>query len=599
MRTLDSSPCRGNRYCWFNILSLFTITLGLTGATPWGAYAQDQRQAQQKTQQQAQSSQTGLPTIVLVPVSLDGPIERSQKDGTALTLSLRDVTKMALQANLDIAIADIKETSLQKNLITAHASYDPKFSGSFGWQTSKSLNTNAYDASKDPIMSSLSHNWSAQVSQNVRIGGGNWSFSLGGNRSDSNSGALLANPSYSANYSLNYTQPLLQNFRIDSARNQFRVINLNMKNNDITFKKQVSDTVAQIQNAYWDLVSAISSYNNAKSSLILTRTTVAQNQRKVEVGTMAPIDVLSSQSSQASQEVQLLGAEDTIISRENSLKQLITADRTADIWGKIIVPTDKPDFVEYKIDISQAIETALKKRPEMKQSDISLEQSDLDVQMQKNSQKWNLSLTGTLSGSSKGVPGCVDSEPNPLLNKCTPQSRSPYAYRDMPKFWGGLGTSTLYVFNTTPPNWQLRLSLSFPLSNRDNEAKMAQLKITRQTTLMNRSKQEQSIIVSVRNAVQNLQTTKKQIETAKIGTQLAQANLDAENKRLDAGLSQTFQVLQAQDRLSSSQSSELSAYISYRRAIVTLQQQMFTLLEESNINIGTDIPKSKGVPNLK
>ncbi len=569
MRTLDAAPCRGNRYCWFTILAVLTITLGLTSASHSGAYAQNQ--------QQAQPSQAGLPTIVLVPVSLEGPIERAQKDGTALPLSLRDVTKMALQANLDIAIAETREVGLQQDLISAHASYDPKFTGSFGWQVSKSLNNNSYDAAKTPIMSSLSHSWSSQVSQNVRTGG-NWSFSLGGSRSDSNSASLLANPSYSTNYRISFQQPLLQNFRIDSARNQLKVVNLNMKNNDSTFRKQVSDTVAQIQNAYWDLVSAISSYQNTKSSLILIRTTVAQNQRKVEVGTMAPIDVLSSQSSQASQEVQLLAAEDTIVSRENSLKQLISKDRSADIWGKIVVPTDKPSFVEYNVDFRQAVETALSKRPEMEQSDITMQKSDLDIRMQKNSQKWNLSVTGQLSGASKSVP-----ENNFSFSR---------------KYWGSLGTSYLYLFNTTPPSWQVSMNLSFPLRNRDNEARMAQLKINRQQTLMNRNKQEQSIIVSVRNAVQTLQTAKKQIDTAKIGTQLAQANLDAENKRLDAGLSQTFQVLQAQDRLASAQSSELSSYISYRRAIVNLQQQMFTLLDESNINVGSDIPKNQ-IPDLK
>jgi outer membrane protein len=585
MRTLDASPCRGNRYRGFTILALLAVSLVLTSALPWGAYAQDKQQAQQQPQTQAQPGQSGLPTIVLVPVSLEGPIDRAEKDGTALRLSLRDITKMALQANLDIAIADTRESTLHQNLITAYASYDPKFTGSFGWNESKSLISTSYDRSLNPIQTSLSHNWSAQVSQTVRTGG-NWSFNLGGSRSDSNSTANLANPTFGSSYRISFTQPLLQNFRIDSARNQITVVNLDLKNNDSAFKKQVSDTVAQIQNAYWDLVSAINSYKNTKSSLILIRTTVAQNQRKVEVGTMAPIDVLSSQSSQASQEVQLLGAEDTIESRENSLKTLISKDRTAEIWGKTIVPTDQPDFVEYKVDVSRAIETALKNRPEMEQSDITLAKSDLDIRMQKNSQKWNLSVTGQLSGSSKSVPECIP----PF---CSPKS---YAYER--KYWGGFGTSYLYLFNTTPPSWQISANLSFPLSNRDNQARMANLKISRQQTLMNRSKQEQSIVVSVRNAVQTLQTAKKQIDTAKIGTQLAQANLDAENKRLDAGLSQTFQVLQAQDRLASAQGSELSAYISYRRAIVNLQQQMFTLLDESNINVGADIPKNK-IPDLK
>ena len=346
-----------------------------------------------------------------------------------------------------------------------------------------------------------------------------------------------------------------------------------MKNNDSVFKQRVSSSVAQVENAYWDLVNAISQFEATRSSVIVKRTTVDQNKKKVQVGTMAPIDVIQSLSSQSSGELSLITQSDTILQRENSLKQLISNDRSADIWGKILVPTDKPDVVDYKLDLNQAIETAFKKRPELEQADITIAQDDLGIQLQKNNQKWNLGFTAQFSGGSLGVP----------------EGTSFYAS----KFWGGLGNSYIYLFNTTPPSYNLSLNLSFPLFKRDNKALMAERMITKQTHQMNRSQTEQTIIVAVRNAVQGLQTAKHQIETANIGAQLAQATLEADTKRLEAGLSQTFQVLQDQDSLLSARNSELSAIISYRKAIITLQQAIFTLLDESNIDVGKDISKTK------
>ncbi len=565
MRYFDAFPCRGNRYKLFSILIILCFTLVLTSVPPWVAYAQDQQQTQ--TAQSAQSE------IALVPVSLEGPIDRARKDGTSLDLSLRDVIKMALQANLDIAIQETNEANYQQQLISQRAAYDPTLSASFGWRVNKSLNRVSYDASAQRVNSSISQSWSLQLRKSLPWGGSSFSFNLGGGRSDSNSVANLANPSYSSNYSLSFTQPLLRNFRIDSTRNQLKVLNLNIKSNDIQFKQTVSRTVQQVQQAYWQLVSAISAYDIARRGVITTRTTVEQNKKKVEIGTMAQIEVTSSLASQASREVGLLGAEDRIQQRQNDLKTLLSNDRTAEIWSKTIVPTDTPEVTEYKIDLTTAIETALKNRPELQTTDISLEQNDLSFRLQQNQRKWGVNLSASLSGSSVGVP-----EGNTYYQ---------------PKLWGGVGTSYLYLFNTVPPSYNFSVSLDIPISNRANDAAMAQTKIARSRLIMQRTQTEQSIIVAVRNAVQALNTAKRQIDVSRIGTQLAMAQLDAENKRLEAGLSQNFYVLQAQDRLSQAEADELTAKISYQTAIINLQQAMFTLLEESNINLASDIGRSK------
>jgi outer membrane protein TolC len=578
MRLFNPSPIRGISHKWFGILTLLTLSLALTSAPQWGAFAQELQQTQQTPQTQpVPQASTLIPEIKLNPVSLDGPIQRAEKEGTALPVSLRDIIKIALQANLDIAIADTREGSLQQSLLSARSAYAPTMSGSFSWGASKGLNYNAYDAAASTIQSTLSQNWSTTINQSIPTGG-SFRFTLSGNRRDTNSGSALANPLYNASYSLSFTQNLLRDFKIDSSRNAIKVANLNLKANDSQFKSSVSTVIQQVESAYWDLVSAIGSYEIAKAAVISARLTVAQNTKKRDIGTMAPIDVVQSLSQQANREVSLLSAEDGIQRAQNSLKTLISKDRSADIWGKTIIPTDQPQLTEFKIDLETAIQTALKNSPTLEQMDYTLQQTDLTYKLNLNQRKWGLSVTGSMSGASSGVPEGNKSYP--------------------PKLWGGLGTSYLYMFNTTPPSWSVGMSLSIPLSRMASDAQLATTRISRENQLMQRTKSEQQIIVSVRNALQGLNTARRQIDTADIGVQLAEAQLAAQQKRLEAGLAQNFDVLTAQDNVTSSKKSALDARINYRKAILNLQQAMFTLLDASNINLATDRSKTK-VANFK
>ncbi len=204
-------------------------------------------------------------------------------------------------------------------------------------------------------------------------------------------------PSTSAN-------PCWRDFRVDSTRTSIKIANLDMKLNDSTFLQQVTGIIARVQQAYWDLISVIRSYDISRKNVELARITVANNQKKVDIGTAAPIDVVSSKATQASREVDLISAAERILSAQNSVKQLISSDRNADIWGKMIVPTDTPDFIDFKFDLNTAIETALKNRPELESSDVSLAKSDLNYKQQLNQRKWGLNLTGSMSGSSMGTP---------------------------------------------------------------------------------------------------------------------------------------------------------------------------------------------------
>ncbi len=580
MRTHNASPCRGISYKWFSVLTILACTLVLTSAPPWGAFAQEPQQtppAQAQASQASQQTAAQQAEVALIPVSLVSPIDRAEKDGTALHLSLKDITKLALQSNLDIAIADTNEDVRQLTLKGLYASFDPQFSLRLNLNRNTSANKSTIDQSTTGNLNSTeSASWNASVSKRF-ITGAQASLSWNSSRSANNQAISLFNPQYSTQGSLSISQPLLRNRAIDSTRNQIKIANLNLKLNDSQFRQTVSQTVQRVQNAYWDLVLAIQNYGNAKSTVELSRITVDQNKKKVEIGTQAPIVITQSQAQQARNEISLLQAEASILSAENSLRNYISNDRNADIWSKVIVPTDMPDFVEYNVNVSQAIETALTNRPELENYDNQLAQNDLSYKLQLNNKKWQFDLSAGINANGTAGPFSLDRNGNPAI---------PDVYV------GGLFTSYKTLFTEGAKGWNVGFTIGIPLKNTQVDTDLAQTRISRQTTLMNRTKQEQSIIVEVRNNIQQLNTARMQLETAKLGTKLAEMSLDAENKRLEAGLSQNYLVLQAQDQLAQAQSQELSAKVNYRKAIVNVQMSTFTLLEASSIDLGKDTGKS-------
>jgi len=162
---------------------------------------------------------------------------------------------------------------------------------------------------------------------------------------------------------------------------------------------------------------------------------------------------------------------------------------------------------------------------------------------------------------------------------------------------GGVGTSYKTLFTEGFTNWQISLALNIPLRNRSLDAQIAQQSINRNQQLMNVRKTEQTIQVDVRNALAALESNRKQVESAGVARKLAEERMNGEVKRLDAGLSQNYLVLQRQNELSTQEYAELQALIRYKQAIITLQKAMYTLLESNEFEIAKG--SSQNVPNLK
>jgi outer membrane protein len=548
--------------CVLSIVGICGLVLASTLFTSSAIIAQEAPPSVQAPAKPAVSDDQPLPL---------SPIEKAQKDGTALMLSLSDATKMALRNNLDIAIQETNEDLSKLKLAALRGNYDPTLSGNLSLTGNKQANTSSYQSSSGTFNTSKNLSWDYSFKKNFSFdgifGGSSFSASWSNRRVTTDQLSSIYNPSYSTQASVSFTQPLLRNRLIDSTRGNIQLANLDLNVTDSQFKQKVTDTISNIQSQYWDLVSAIRDYEIKRKSVELGQITLRDNKKKVLVGTLARIGITEAEADLAQRELSLISSEEAILRQENALRQLLSNDRQSDIWLKVIVPVDTPDFKEHRVELQTAIQTALKNRPELAQIDYQLQQSDINLKVIQNSRKWQADLT-----ASYGSNGDAGTPSNSLLQ--LPESHK-----------GGIGTAYKNLFSEGLTNWTVKVGVNIPLKNHSTDSQIAQLEINQHKTQMQRKNQEQSIQVEIRNAIQKLDTNKKQVETAKIGRQLSQEQLDGEVKRLDAGLSQNFRVLDRQNQLAQAEYTYLTNLINYKKSIIALQKAMYTLLESNEFEI--------------
>jgi outer membrane protein TolC len=507
-------------------------------------------------------------TDSILPLS---PLEQADKDGTALRISLKDLTKLALQNNLDIAISDTNERLYRQRMLQAQGPYDPALTLSLGTQAAKRPNTNATNRSTRGDFNETKYaQWNFEFQQNIPTGGGIVA-SYNSNRSATNQQFALFSPQYATSLSIQFRQPLNRDRRIDQIRGSIQLANLDARLNDSQFRQTVTSTIAGIQSLYWDLVGAIRNFEIKRDSVRLAQISFQNNTKSVEIGALARISITEARAEMANREVDMIAARAAILVAENNLRGVISPDRNAEIWQKVIVPIDLPEYTDYPVDRNQAIETALGNRPELQQFNLQLEENGINYKMEQNLKKWQVDFVASFGTVGVAGPQSIDEETGlPMIN---------------PNLVGGVGVANRTLFSGGFTNWYAGFNIQIPLRNRGLDAQLAQLQIQRQQINMSRTNAEQRVAVLVRNAIEDLETNKQRVQTSQVALQLAQEQLDGESLRFQAGMSQNFLVLQRQQYFANAKGVELQALIAYRKSIINLQHAMYTLLESTEFEI--------------
>ena len=506
---------------------------------------------------------------VLVPESY---VERARSEGPILEISLNDAIRLALTNNLEIAIENFNEDLYRERILTTRGFYDPILRFGFGWNSTEIPSTSLLDAGPG-ISTRIFKNWvgSTGVRQNVP-GGGLLDVNINSDRFTTNSSFSTINPRFGSSLELAFTQPLWRGFRETPTERQLKLYNLDTQISDSQFKQHVSEIVQQVENQYWELVFAIENHETRRQSVGLAVIQHKNNEKRVNIGVTAPIEITSSRAEVATREQDMIQSEVRIINAQNGLKRMVAPDPKGSVWNLTLIPTDRPEMRETRVTMQEAMEAALKRRPELEQIQLQIEQNGVDRKYYKKEGKPKLDLT--LGLTSRGTSGDVFAAE--LFGS------SPALMPNSP-FFGNLGETWSQLLGFNYMAYEIGFSVEIPLRNRTSEGELAQAAITERRLLSQFKNQQQIIIVDVRNAYEEIQTQKKRLAAARLAGQLSTEQLYGENKRFQAGLSTNFEVLRFQRDLAEARVQELRALIDYQLALTALEKAMYTIVDDSDI----------------
>lgn len=471
-----------------------------------------------------------------------------------LNLTLEDAVRRTMENNADIAVERYNPELDEYSVKQYTGYYEPYLTSTLGKLSNTQPATNAFTGASNLRNDTLTYNVGAFESLPT---GGQFQLSFANNRQTSNSVFSTFNPAYASNFNLNLTQPLLRNFAIDSNRYQIRVAKKNKEISDVQFQQTVVNTVANVKDAYYDLIYALDNLAAQRKSLGLAQQLLGENRIKVRVGTMAPLDVVSAQSEVAGREANVIAAEAAVADAEDTLKRAMFTSSDPVEWTTRIVPTDRPTAEPVTVDIPAAIQTATQKRTDVQAARKSLESAQYGVKYAHNQRLPSLNLVAAYGTTGLGGTQVLD----------------PVTQRPLPSpIPGGFGDAVSDVFGRTFPTWNVGVNLSYPFLGRQASAVSARAEVSRDQQQASVHRLELQVVQEVRAAGRAVETNYKLVESTRAARVLEEQRLDAETKKFAAGMSTNFLVTQAQRDLAVAEVAELQAVANYRKSLVNFDR---------------------------
>lgn len=483
------------------------------------------------------------------------------------SLALDDAVQQALEHNLNVRISRLNRQALGLAVSVARRVYTPDLVIETNLQDSVQPSTSQLDGATQRETDNLNYN--LRIEQRLPFGA-SYSVRFDNNRFATNGSFSTYNPSFRSVLNATISQPLLQNLTANNERRQIVVQQNGERRAGHEFEQSVLDVLRDVENAYWDLAFAIRSHEVARQSLDLAQDLLRNNQVQVEVGTMAPIDVLQAEAEVAAREEALIVAEEQIRIFEDALKALIRDPDSPDFWEGAIVPADAPSVEDYPVDLDDAIRIALQRRPELRSQRVQMDTNQYEVRFQRNQTLPQVDLVGTVQLT--GVGG-TELRRQGLFGPVT---------ETIP---GGYGDALDQLAGRSYRDWQLGLSVSYPIGPNSARASHAQAQIDLNRQRDTVRQQEIAIAQEVRRTVRGVQTNRRRIEASRVGRELEEERLDAEQKKFEVGMTTSYFIVQAQRDLAQARANELQAIVDYNKAIVDLERAQGTLAERARVTV--------------
>ncbi len=511
-------------------------------------------------------------------------------------MTLREAIALALQNNKDIEVARDNVKIAEFDLLTARGAYDPRFSAQTYYENLNSAPTSFLSGASRVETSDFTA--TSRFEGLTKKYGGNYRLDFTAIRQTSNSQFATLNPQYPTGLTFSYTQPLWRGLRFDLPRRQIEVAKKNLSLTDAQFRQRAIEVITNVQRAYWDLVFALRNLQIQRDSLTDARAQLEHNRRMVAEGALAPIDVVAAETQVANFEQTEFAALEDVNRTENSLKNMIAEDRNARLWQVSIIPTDHVDLLVPQVSLTDAMDAALQNRQELKQSDLAREINLLDQRLYREQTKPEVNLVGSYGVT--GNAGTLTSTANPItasndalrvrVNQLSvieglQPLPAPQASTIDPILLGGYPQSLANLAANRFNNFRVGVAISLPLRNRTAEGQLGHSLVEGKRIATQREQLEQLIQVEVRNALQSLATTEARLRSAGVARSTAEQQYESEKRKLDAGQSTVFLVLERQTALATARGNELRAQTDVNKAIAELQRVTGNSLTANNVTV--------------
>jgi outer membrane protein TolC len=487
-------------------------------------------------------------------VALTAAAQTSTNGVAGRPMSLLDCIQESLSHNLDVQIERYNPQIALYVLNAAYSGYDPTFN--FTGQHTYNNNGPRYENGQLILGSVAEQN----TFNSGFTGGTPWgmTYNLSGNIADSNIGTnnnFGLHNNFGA-ISIQVTQPLLKNFWIDTTRLNIRVAKNRLKYSEQGLRLQLITSVTAVINAYYELIYAQQNVQVQQEALNLAQTQLDQDKQRVQIGTLAILSVQQDESQAAQSQANLISAQSTLDTAENTLKNLLT-DRYSQWHDVDIQPTARLTATPQSFDLQNSWNAGLNQRPDLLQVKLNVEEQGIELKYYRNQLYPELNLIGTYGFNGSGG---LSSDYGGTFNQF------------------GQGNAPFYTYGA---------SVTLPLSNVGPRNQYKSTKATLQQVLLQLKQFEQNVMVQIDNAVKTAESKYESVQATRQARIYAEAALDAEQKTYAVGKATTFEVLQYQNSLTAARSAEIRALADYNEALATLAQQEGTTLEQYNINLHT------------
>lgn len=529
-----------------------------------------------------------------------------------LPLTLEEAITLALQNNNDIDSSRIGVQIAEFNLRGARGVYDPVISSE-----------NYFERSTTPTSSSIGgggatgsvtqsdFTGSARFGGFTPFAGGSYQVDFSSTRLTTSNQNVTLNPQFPSALTATYTQPLWRGLRFDNNRRQIAIAKKNLSLTDAQFRQRTIEVIAQVEQAYWDLVFALRNLQIQIDAVKQARTQVESNQRLVAKGALAPIEIVAASTQVTTFEQNVYTAQQAVTLAENTIKTLMLKDRTSDVWSRPLTPVTPVELEAPRAELTQAVGEALKNRPELAQLQTNADINQIDQRYYRDLTKPQIDLIGTYTNA--GLAGTRTTPSSSSTASTTSQLVARVnqlsATAGLPplnvvvstgntvnsNLVGGYFTSLGNLFGQDYPTFRAGVRVELPLKNRTAKANLGRSLAEGSQIKNQRLQQEQIIESDVRNSLQTLRSAEARLQSAAASRASAEQLAESEQRQFKAGTTTVFLVLQRQTELLAARGQELQAQTDLNKAISEFQRVTGTTLVANNVSINDGAITSKFV----